>query len=110
MQYSHYSQLHQDYVYQQIQKNFKWLSYQQILKNVGYKIILLGIIIEAMRDQIIYEQSEKNKKKKVKKMIEVEVDEDEFKVKEVGTQKLVTKQSEQLIQSSIKQKGKQAKK
>ncbi|CAD8190818.1 unnamed protein product [Paramecium pentaurelia] len=81
------------------------------LQHIGYKIILLGIIIEAMRDAVIYEQPEKKKKKKrkVKKMVEIEVEEevDEDEVDE--TQKLNTKQPEESKTSPTKKKEKKSK-
>ncbi|CAD8113312.1 unnamed protein product [Paramecium sonneborni] len=85
----------------------------EALQHVGYKTILLGIIIESMRDQIIYEQVEKKKKKKkkVKKMVEVEVEEEVDEDEEVETQKLSDKQQpEEPTQAVTKQKGKKSKK
>ncbi|CAD8083065.1 unnamed protein product [Paramecium primaurelia] len=86
----------------------------EALQHVGYKTIILGIIIESMRNLIIYEQPEKKqkKKKKVKKMVEVEVEEEVDEDEDVVpvTQKLNPKQQEKAKTSSQKKKEKKDKK
>lgn len=55
----------------------QYINFIYIL-SLGYKAIILGIMIEALRKNVIVEQPEKKKKKKkkVKKMVEVEVEEE----------------------------------
>ncbi|CAK57957.1 unnamed protein product (macronuclear) [Paramecium tetraurelia] len=86
----------------------------EALQHVGYKTVILGIIIEAMRKQIIYEEPEKKKKKKkkVKKMVEVEVEEevDDEQDEAVETRKLNPQQPEEPVTAPSKKKEKKSKK
>ncbi|CAK83797.1 unnamed protein product (macronuclear) [Paramecium tetraurelia] len=83
----------------------------EALQHVGYKAILLGIIIEAMRDQVVYEQPEKKekRKRKVKKMVEIEVEEEVDEDEVQDTQKPNTQVTEETKPSPSKKKEKKGK-